>query len=326
MGLLRQLKTNFPALVFLFGPEDVLIEEVIKRYKEEFKADDFNYMRLSIEDLEIDSLEQLIYSPPMFANARVVVLDSFELVFKKKDLQEEIVTNLEGISKSMTKLVFIATDSPDRRTKLYKKINEVGVVAESKFLNPHEKQQWLSRELGRKNLKMNRDVMQEFLLVAGDSLRELDNELSKLAAYKADTNGEVSIEEVRSIVSPSLESSIFRCVDALGNLNKEEAYDELQKLFTGNEPPLRILAMIIRQIRLIYQTKLLVEERASLERLRRELKVPNFVAKKLQEQAYNFDVATIESDLKSLRELELQIKTGKINDHYALELWILGHK
>ncbi len=324
MDLLRQLKTNYPQLVYLYGQEEVLKEEIIKKYKDEFMPDDFNYIRANLEDLDIESLYQLIHSPPMFANSKVVVLDDFDLAFKKKDIQEEIINNIDGVAKSMTRLLLVGKGSPDKRTKLYKKLNEVGVVVESKFLTTNEQYQWLRRELRRRELIMSKEVEQEFLLVTGDSLRDLNNELDKITAYKAGTDGIITIDEVREIVSPSIESSIFRCVDALGQLNKEDAYKELVRLFNVSEPPLRILSMIIRQIRLIYNTKLLINEKASLDRMRRELRVPNFVAQKLQDQSYNFKTEELQRSLKSLRDLERNVKTGQVDAKYALELWVLG--
>lgn len=326
MEVLRGLKKKFPQLLLLYGEEGILIDEIVKRYIEEFEVDQFNYSRVDVDKLDTDDLDQLIYSPPLFAKARVVVFDNFAQVFSNKQMQEEFINVLEEISKTMTKVILISNSSPDRRLKLYKRINKIGVVAESKQLSMNEQYQWLRRELKRRDIFMSNEVEQEFLLQVGSSLRDLKNELDKISSYKVDSNKVVSLEEVRMVVSPSVQSSIFRCVDALGQLNIKVALKELELLWTANEPPLRVLAMIIRQMRLLYQIKLLLEKRANNSKMRRELGVPNFVLKKLQNQSYNFSINGLKEQLKSLRKLEEMIKTGQMQPKYAIELWILGYK
>ncbi|MFP4457126.1 MAG: DNA polymerase III subunit delta [Clostridia bacterium] len=326
MEVLRNLKTKYPQLLLLYGEEDILIDEIVKRYIEEFEVDQFNYTRVDVDKIDADDLEQLIYSPPLFAKARVVVFDNFDQAFSNKQLQEEFINVLEEISKTLTKIILISESSPDRRLKLYKRINNIGIVAESKQLSMNEQYQWLRRELKRRDIFMSNEVEQEFLLQVGSSLRDLTSELDKVSSYKADSNKVVSLEEVRMVVSPSVEASIFRCVDALGQLNIREAMIELELLWTANEPPLRVLAMIIRQMRLLYQIKLLLEQRSSNEKMRKDLGVPNFVLKKLQNQSYNFSLNGLKNQLKSLRKLEEMIKTGKMQPKYAIELWVLGYK
>ncbi len=326
MDVLRKLKSQFPQLLLLYGEEDILIDEIVKRYVEEFNVDDFNYARIDTNNISINDLEQLIYSPPLFAQARIVVFDNFEQAFSKKEFQEEFLNLFEEISKTLTKVIMISNSSPDRRLKLYKNIKKIGIVAESKKLSMNEQYQWLRRELKRREIFMSSEVEQEFLMQAGSSLRDLQNELDKISSYKIDTNKVVTLEEVRNIVSPSVESSIFRCVDALGQLKIKEAMRELDLLWTVNEPPLKVLAMIVRQMRLLYQVKLLLDKKANPNKMRRDLGVPNFVLNKLQNQSYNFSLKGIKEQLISLRSLEEKIKTGKLKPKYAIELWILGYK
>lgn len=326
MSFLRGLKSDFPQLLLIYGEEDILIEEIVKRYIEEFKVDQFNYSRIDSDNIDGENLEQLIYSPPLFAEARVVVFDNFNQVFQTKASQENFISILENISKTLTRIILIATQMPDRRLRLYKRINKIGIVVESKQLTINEQYQWLRRELKRRNIFMSSEVEQEFLLQVGASLRNLTNELDKISSYKEDSNGVVSLEDVINVVSPSIESSIFRCVDALGQLDIKNAMQELEMLWAANEPPLRVLAMIVRQMRLLYQTKLLLNEKANNNKIRKELGVPNFVSNKLQSQSYNFSTKDLKEQLISLRKLEESIKTGQVKPHYAIELWVLGYK
>jgi len=51
--------------------------------------------------------------------------------------------------------------------------------------------------------------------------------------------------------------------------------------------------------------------------------VPEFVAVKLASQCRNFAVEEIKAMLRSIAVTEEQIKTGKIEPKFGLELWLL---
>ncbi len=81
--------------------------------------------------------------------------------------------------------------------------------------------------------------------------------------------------------------------------------------------------MISRQLTLIYRSKLLKEKRMPGNLMAKELKVPEFVVRKLLDQGSKFSVDDLKRTMKELVELEHDFKSGRINLETGIELMIL---
>ena len=63
--------------------------------------------------------------------------------------------------------------------------------------------------------------------------------------------GVITRQDVDSIVSVTIETSIFKLTDHLGNQQPDAAYRIYRQLIQDNEPVQRIFYMMIRQFRLL---------------------------------------------------------------------------
>lgn len=116
------------------------------------------------------------------------------------------------------------------------------------------------------------------------------------------------MEDVEALCPPDLRSNIFRFVDALGD--RGEALALLEALVETGEPLLRIVHMIRRQFRLLARAKALFEDGASRSEVAGALKVPPFVARKLEEQASKMGEEDLERALALTLALERGLKGG----------------
>jgi DNA polymerase III subunit delta len=160
-------------------------------------------------------------------------------------------------------------------------------------------------------------------LIGGD-LRRLDSELNKLSTY---VNAQRSITEkdVNLLVSDASTSSVFDLVDALGKRDGKRAVHELHHLLDQGENPLGLLAMIVRQYRLLILVKEMQGRSLSPDAMAKELGQHPFAIKKINEQARNYrDIAQLEVIYRRLLEIETEIKTGQTGDVLALDLLVAG--
>ncbi len=84
--------------------------------------------------------------------------------------------------------------------------------------------------------------------------------------------------------------------------------------------------MLARQIRLLIQTKALLEKGHTASDIAKELRQHPFVCKKLVEQAKGFQQAELKAALKKAQESDMLIKTGKLEDRLVIENFILSLK
>jgi DNA polymerase III subunit delta len=92
-------------------------------------------------------------------------------------------------------------------------------------------------------------------------------------------------------------------------------------LISIGEPPLRATYMVRRQFRLVARARALFARGASRGEIARELKVPPFVARKLEEQARGSSEGDLEDALGLVLDLERGLKGGSdLGDELQVEL------
>jgi DNA polymerase III subunit delta len=156
---------------------------------------------------------------------------------------------------------------------------------------------------------------------SGDKQR-LVTEAEKLALYVSDRPA--TEEDVEALCPPDLQSNIFAFVDALGASDRGRAIRLLEALISTGEPPLRATYMVRRQFRLAARARALFARGASRGEVARELKVPPFVARKLEEQARGSSDEDLERALTIILDLERGLKGGSdLRDELQVELAVL---
>jgi DNA polymerase-3 subunit delta len=176
-----------------------------------------------------------------------------------------------------------------------------------------------ARELG---LDLPEEVAGALVSRCSGDKQRLANEMQKLALYVAErpaTEGDVD-----ALCPPEVQSNIFAFVDALAAGDRPGALGLLQALISTGEPPLRVTYMVRRQFRLVARARALSARGASQGEIASELKVPPFVARKLEEQARGLHDEDLEGALALILDLERGLKGGSdLDDELQVELAVL---
>ena len=156
---------------------------------------------------------------------------------------------------------------------------------------------------------------------SGDKMR-LINETEKLALYVGE--GRATREDVEALSPPDVQSNIFAFVDSLAAGERGRALELLEDLISTGEPPLRVTYMVRRQFELVSRARALFKRGASQREVASELKVPPFVARKLEEQARGLGEEDLERALVLVLDLERGLKGGSdLDDELQVELAVL---
>jgi DNA polymerase-3 subunit delta len=120
----------------------------------------------------------------------------------------------------------------------------------------------------------------------------------------------------------SAQQDVFVLVDALGHKNGQKAQKILLQLLQDEES-FSIWGMVIRQFRLLLQTREVLDAGGRQAEIVQEMHVAPFVAGKLAEQARRFDMPGLETIYHRLLDLDESIKTGQMSIELALELFVV---
>jgi len=179
---------------------------------------------------------------------------------------------------------------------------------------------WVRARARGHGVTLDTGAVADLVEFVGDDLRQLDQELIKLADYVAGQRA-VTRADVRRLVPATRQANIFALVDALGLGDAPTAGRLMQHaLDVDNEQPLRLLGMISRQYRLLIQAKALQARGVKAAEIAKTLNVPDWTAPKLLKQASRHTFARLEWAMERILAADEGIKTGKIGDREAMDI------
>jgi DNA polymerase III subunit delta len=207
------------------------------------------------------------------------------------------------------------------REKLLAAVKKTGEVHDFKQPTGKALARWTAGYAEKQGLAIPEDVAEELVARCSDDKVRVSREVEKLALY---ADGTATTEDVDALCPPDLQSNIFQFVDALGTGDRGKALELLEALIGTGEPSLRIVYMIRRQFRLLARARSLIEEGTSRSEIASTLKVPPFVARKLEEQARKMGEVDLERALALVLELEGGLKGGSdLGDELQVELAVM---
>jgi DNA polymerase III subunit delta len=182
---------------------------------------------------------------------------------------------------------------------------------------------WLVGHAKKMDLDLPEDVAEDLAnRCSGDKMRLLQ-EAEKLALYVGDRT--TTRDDVAAMCPPDVQSNIFAFVDSLAAGERDRALVLLEDLISTGEPPLRLTFMIRRQFQLVARARALLDRGTPQKELSSRLKIPPFVARKLEEQGRKLDEEDVERALALIQDLEGGLKGGSyLSDELQVELTVLG--
>ncbi len=185
---------------------------------------------------------------------------------------------------------------------------------------PKSAETWVRKMVSEQGGSIDAQASQALVLRSGSSLLILDQEIRKLLAYAGDR---ITIAHVLEAATPSAEASVFEMVDHVGNRRPYQAVQKLRRLIEQGESPLGLMAMVTRQVRLVFITREMLAAGSSVRDVEKRLGLPTWVVANYLSQARNFDRPQLVAMMRSLGRMDLDVKTGRQDPAEALELFIL---
>jgi DNA polymerase III subunit delta len=222
-----------------------------------------------------------------------------------------------------TELVFLEEDTTGggpilRRLQELTRSGHVKIITCEK-LRRNELPDWIRQRAAMRRVKLDAGALADLAEFVGDELRQLDQELIKLADYAPTRT--VTREDVRKLVPATRAASVFEMVDALG-LGDGHTAGKLMKhaLDIDGEQPLRLIGMISRQYRLLIQAKALQAQGVKPPEMARTLNVADWTVPKLLSQVNRHTFVALERAMERILAADEAIKTGKLSDREAMDV------
>ncbi len=108
---------------------------------------------------------------------------------------------------------------------------------------------------------------------------------------------------------------------SIGSRDGSRALRLLRKTVEQGSVP-AVFGMVVRQFRLLLQAREALDAGTPAANLAQALEVHPFVAQKLASQARNFTLPTLENIYRRLRDIDEEVKIGRVELDTAMELLV----
>nr|WP_144920384.1 DNA polymerase III subunit delta [Paenibacillus bovis] len=322
---------QFSSLYLLYGTEDFIINETKQKLVTNVLTEEEMDFNFSVYDLEETPIEEAIEDAetfPFMGDNKLLFIHNpvFLTADKSKGKVEHDIKRLETYLQSPAPysiLVFIASyEKLDERKKITKLLKKNAEVLEAKPLNERDLKVWVRTQANANKVDMDEDAIELFVTLVGTDLMNLHSELTKLTLYVSDTK-KINVSTVEKLTSRSMEQNIFDLVDKVVNRKMEEAFRIYYDLRKQNEEPIKILALIASQFRLIYQVKEMTRRGYGQQQIAGTIKTHPYRVKLASGQANSFSEAELGEIMQLLAKTDEQLKTSQFGKEVALELFLL---
>lgn len=318
MKLKRQLKEKGISGAYLFYGEELYLRDLyiekIRAVVEKDGFEEFNLITLDGREMTIDIAADAIESYPMISEKKLVIIRDSGIFKKAKEEETEFWSNELKSLPDYCVLLFVE-DNVDKRSSIYKALSKTGTVTEFAYLKPYELTAFVQAEALKAKKKMSKDVIEYFVSICQEGLINLKNELDKLISA---ADEEITKSLVQETVAKSLSVQIFEITDNIMVKNADKVFEILAGLKTMKESAFTILYLINSTFDKMLLSKLMLEDGASVRDVEARLGLPSFIAKKYYNGARNFSAEFLTERVKSVPEIDLAIKKGKISEWDAL--------
>ncbi len=226
-----------------------------------------------------------------------------------------------------TDLALLETEEVAKADPVVKKLIELARHGQAEIVlcqapPQNELAGWIVQRAQQKGAAIERAAAQELAAYIGRNLRLIDNELEKLAAYRAG-QGAITRQDVRLLTPYVQEANIFDMVDAIGRRDGPTALRLLRELERDGAAPLYLLSMIVRQFRILVQVADQMGRGLGKDAIASAIGLHPYPTQKAMQQSSQWRMSELEAVYERLLEIDLAIKTGKLPDDLAIELLVV---
>jgi DNA polymerase III subunit delta len=321
-------QNNFAQMYLLYGKETFLIEEVEKEIIKKNLTDDVIDFNLAVYDMEEVPLDVAIEDAetlPFMGDKRVVIIKNASFLTAAKQKVEHdldtFMTYIENPSPSSILIVQAPYEKLDERKKIVKLLKKQSDVLEANQLNESMIKKWVQSRAESCSVTISQRAIEKLLLVSGSNLMLLASEIEKIALFVGEGE-EITEEIIEEQVARTLEQNIFTLIDKVTQRKIDEAFRIMYDLLKQKEEPIKIVSLIARQFRIIYQVKQLTQKGYGQKNIASMIKVHPFAVKLASEQSRRFSDDDLLKIINQLADADYQMKSGLMDKQLILDLFL----
>lgn len=331
--LKQQITSKTPAMIYLaLGTQQVLLQRVREMFINLIPKEE-RVMNVGSYDMETTPLAVALddaMAAPFFGERRLVLINK-PYFFTGEKGPAKIEHDLDSLSNYLqhpepsTILVFLAPyEKLDGRKKIVKELKKVAVTVDTAPLDEAHAWQQVRAELTSDQYTIDETAIDELVQRTNADYELMNANLSKLKLLTYQDR-HITQQAVKELVPQSLDENVFDLVNAVLKHDQPRSIDLYDQLIAGQQPPLRINAVLISQFRLLLQIKILSSRGLSQGSLAQKLKVHPYRVKLGLRTVRQFSLLALENAYLGLVNIEKALKTTQRDPRLLFQLFMLQY-
>ena len=309
---------SIPCVLLFEGEEEQLKQDALTALRRAVLPPGMESLNETVlEDPPADRLIADAETQPFMADRRLVVVRDYPALMGRAEADDRLLSWLPSVPDT-TILLFYCTGKPDGRKKIYAAVRKMGGIVTFSPLRGAELTRFVTEAFRESGKECDVRTAEYLIFTVGDDAGILRNEVQKLAAC-AGERASVTSADVTALATPSTECTVFQMVDAVVTGQRSKAFTLLRNQLLSGTDRMAILAMLLRQYRLLQHIKIMQYEKRGGDFIRSALGVPSFAVDQYLRQASGYTGGQIKNAVRICFDTEYAVKSGRIQQEGAVE-------
>lgn len=293
----------------------IYVSESLVRAKEEInkKIEELNISNVITYD-DSDDLYKLVEdlnTLSLFESNKAVILTDTEFMKNNIDSNSKVFMSYLK-DPNPDAYLFIVINKLDELSKDFKEICEKLTVLNIKTLDAEDFVSIAKSEFKENKFNVKDNVIKEIVLRSNNDYVMLKNNILKLITYKYESK-EISMSDVDLMIVKEEDAKIYELADAITKKDKRRIYDIYTSLINQNITSDKLLNSIIQKYTTLLNVKRLSGATQNDKDICEILNLKDKQVYAIKKQATNFSMSDLKDKLNFFLDLDVSVKTGKIN-------------
>lgn len=300
-----------------------LTDKLVQPEEKEFAVSRYDLAETSLEQV----LEDVETSPFLVSRKLVIASNALFLTGAKETGKlnhnlDQLLTYLKQPVDTCVFILMVEADKLDERKKVVKQLKAQDCLLPFTVLSAEELNDWVARRARSHQFSFAEGAADHLLLCAGTNLHNLASEIQKLSIYIGN-EGVVDQAVIDRLVVRTTEQNVFILIDYMVRRQIDQALSTLNELAKQKEEPIKLLALMARQFRMIIQVKESVRTGYSHQQIAGTIGAHPYAVKLASEQGKLYETERLLQILSRLADLDYRMKSGQIDKWLGLEILLL---
>ena len=313
---------SLPQVLLFEGDEEHLKQDALAELRRAVLPEGMETLNETVlSDPSVDQLIADTETQPFMADKRLVIIRDFPALMGRAEADERLISYLPSVPETAI-LLFYCTGKPDGRKKLYSAIKKQGGIVTIASLRGAELTRFVTDTFRQDGKECDDRTAEYLIFTVGSDTGLLVSEIHKISSY-AEGRPSVLADDISLLATPSTECTVFQMVDAVVTGQRTRAFTLLRNQLLSGTDRMAILAMLLRQYRLLQHIKIMQYEKKGGDYIRNALGVPPFAVDQYLRQASSYTGGLVKKAVQICFDTEYAVKSGRILPDGALETVVI---